>query len=517
LLQAARSLGVDIDSVCGGRGLCGRCQVLLAEGDFAKHGVRSRAENLSPFGAVEKAYCRQQPMAAGRRLSCSAQVLGDVVIDVPSDSQVHRQVVRKAAEAHDIELDPVVRLHYVEVQEPDMHDPSGDLRRLEEALDFEWRLTGLACDVRVLQQLQPALRKGGWKVTVAVHGGTQIIAVWPGFRERVYGIAIDVGSTTIAAHLCDLSSGEVVAAAGTMNPQIRFGEDLMSRVSWVMMNPGGEKDLTDTVRVAINDLAAEVARQAGIAREDILEATFVGNPIMHHLLLGISPVELGGAPFALATDSALTLWATEIDFAIHRNARIYVLPCIAGHVGADAAGVVLAERPDLSDALTLLVDIGTNAEIVLGNRQPAAGVLEPHGPGVRRCADQLRAARRTRGDRACARRSAHARAAVQGHRLRSLVERAGLRGSHRRDRRHRHLRLGHHRSDRRALSRRRDPAGRHHRRRARGTQSSEYMRMAGPALTCFAARTAARRFASRRTTCARSSSRRRRCTRACGF
>jgi uncharacterized 2Fe-2S/4Fe-4S cluster protein (DUF4445 family) len=380
LLQAARSLGVDIDSVCGGRGLCGRCQVLLAEGDFAKHGVTSRASHLSPFGAVEQEFCRHQAMAPGRRLSCSTLVLGDLVIDVPSDSQVHRQVVRKAAEAHDIELDPVVRLHYVEVQQPDMHDPSGDLRRLEDALDFEWRLTGLACDVRVLQQLQPALRKGGWKVTVAVHGGSQIIAVWPGFRERVYGIAIDVGSTTIAAHLCDLSSGEVVAAAGAMNPQIRFGEDLMSRVSWVMMNPGGEKELTDIVRDAINDLASEVARQAGISREDILEATFVGNPIMHHLLLGISPVELGGAPFALATDSSLTLWATEIDFAIHRNARIYVLPCIAGHVGADAAGVVLAERPDLSDAMTLLVDIGTNAEIVLGNRGRLLACSSPTGP-----------------------------------------------------------------------------------------------------------------------------------------
>jgi len=151
LLQAARSLGVDIDSVCGGRGLCGRCQVLLAEGNFAKHGVTSRASNLSPFGAVEQEYCRHQTMAPGRRLSCSALVLGDLVIDVPSDSQVHRQVVRKAAEAHDIELDPVVRLHYVEVQQPDMHDPSGDLRRLEDALDFEWRLTGLTCDVRVLQ------------------------------------------------------------------------------------------------------------------------------------------------------------------------------------------------------------------------------------------------------------------------------------------------------------------------------------------------------------------------------
>jgi len=380
LLQAARSLGVDIDSVCGGRGLCGRCQVVLAEGEFPKHGVTSRAAHLSPSGAVEQQFCRSQPMATGRRLSCSTLLLGDVVVDVPPDSQVHRQVVRKAAEARDIELDPAVRLHYVEVQPPDMHDPSGDLRRLEDALEFEWRLTGLACDVRVLQQLQPALRRGAWKVTVAVHGGSQIIAVWPGFRERVYGIAVDVGSTTIAAHLCDLGSGDVVAAAGTMNPQIRFGEDLMSRVSYVMMHAGGEKEMTDAVRAAINGLVADVTRQAGISPDEILEATFVGNPIMHHLLLGISPVELGGAPFALSTDASLTLWATEIDLAIHRNARIYVLPCIAGHVGADAAGVVLAERPDLSEEVTLLVDVGTNAELVLGNHRRLLACSSPTGP-----------------------------------------------------------------------------------------------------------------------------------------
>jgi uncharacterized 2Fe-2S/4Fe-4S cluster protein (DUF4445 family) len=319
-------------------------------------------------------------MAPGRRLSCSTQLLGDVVIDVPSSSQVHKQVVRKEAEAHDIELDPLIRLHYVEVQQPDMHDPSGDLRRLEDALEFEWRLTDLACDVIVLQQLQTALRQGGWKVTVAVHDGRQIVAVWPGFREHVYGLAIDVGSTTIAAHLCHLASGEVLASAGIMNPQIRFGEDLMSRVSYVMMNPGGEKEMTQAVRAAINELAAEVSRQAGITPQDILEATFVGNPIMHHLLLGINPVELGGAPFALATDRAITLWAVEIDFAIHRNARIYVLPCIAGHVGADTAGVILAERPDLSDKITLLVDVGTNAEIVLGNNQRLLACSSPTGP-----------------------------------------------------------------------------------------------------------------------------------------
>jgi len=380
VLQAARSLGVDIDSVCGGRGICGRCQVLVSEGEFAKHGLVSRGENLSPFGAVEQEYCAAQPLDAGRRLSCSAQLFGDVVIDVPSSSQVHKQVVRKQAEAHDVELDPLIRLHYVEVQQPDMHDPSGDLRRLEDSLEFEWRLTDLACDVNVLQQLQVALRQGQWKVTVAVHASRQIVAVWPGFKEHVYGLAVDVGSTTIAAHLCHLASGEVVASAGVMNPQIRFGEDLMSRVSYVMMNPGGDKEMTTAVRAALNELAQDVASQAGITPQDILEATFVGNPIMHHLLLGINPVELGGAPFALATDRAITLWAVEIDFLIHRNARIYVLPCIAGHVGADTAGVILAERPDLSDKVSLLVDVGTNAEIVLGNNQRMLACSSPTGP-----------------------------------------------------------------------------------------------------------------------------------------
>jgi uncharacterized 2Fe-2S/4Fe-4S cluster protein (DUF4445 family) len=380
LLQAARALGVDIDSVCGGRGICGRCQILLSEGEFAKHGVTSRASHLSPFSDVERVYTAANGLEEGRRLSCSTQVRGDVVIDVPPDSQVHRQVVRKRVEVHTIELDPVVRLHYVEVQQPNMNDPAGDLQRVQEALEFEWRLTGLRCDVRVLQHLQEALRDGGWKVTVAVHDGSQIIAVWPEFRDKVYGLAVDVGSTTIAAHLCDLASGEVVAAAGVMNPQIRFGEDLMSRVSYVMMNPGGEKEMTRVVRSAINDLVASVAAEAGIAVTDILELTFVGNPIMQHLLLGISPIELGGAPFALASDHSITLWATELDLEVHPNARIYVLPCIAGHVGADTAGVVLSEAPYLRDEITLIVDIGTNAEIVLGNREHLLAASSPTGP-----------------------------------------------------------------------------------------------------------------------------------------
>lgn len=380
LLQAARTLGVDVDSVCGGRALCGRCQVLVMEGDFAKHGVSSRAANLSPLSAAEQQFAGRRPLPEGHRLSCSARIEGDLVVDVPPSSQVHRQVVRKAADTRVITLDPVVHLHYVEVKQPDMHDPSGDLQRLMNALQEEWGLSNLQCDLQVLQTLQSALRGGEWKVTVAVHAESRIIGIWPGFHEQLFGLAVDVGSTTIAAHLCDLESGEVVASTGSMNPQIRFGEDLMSRVSYSMMNPGGAQQMTEAVHAALDALAVEVAREAGVAVNDILELTLVGNPIMHHLLLGIDPVELGGAPFALATDGALTIRASEIGLKLHPNARIYLLPCIAGHVGADAAGMILAERPDLGDELTLLVDVGTNAEIVLGNRHRLLACSSPTGP-----------------------------------------------------------------------------------------------------------------------------------------
>jgi len=380
LLQAARTLGVDIDSVCGGRAICGRCQVLVSEGEFAKHGVRSAAGSLSPVSASEQRYGERTGLGEGCRLSCQARVEADVVVDVPPGSQVHRQVVRKEAEARDIELYPLVKLHYVEVDEADMHDPAGDLQRLESALAREWQLPALDCDLTVLQPLQSILRAGGRKVTVAVHDEARIIAAWPGFHATAYGLAVDVGSTTIATHLCDLVSGEVVASAGRMNPQIRFGEDLMSRVSYSMMNPGGAAQMTAAVREALSSLAGEVAQAAGVQRDSILEATIVGNPIMHHLVLGIDPAELGGAPFALAVDRALTVTAAEIGIELHPNARVYTLPCIAGHVGADAAGVILAERPDLTDEMTLLVDVGTNAEIVLGNRRRLVACSSPTGP-----------------------------------------------------------------------------------------------------------------------------------------
>ena len=380
ILQAARALGVDLDSVCGGRGICGRCQVVQSVGAFAKHGIESAPTHLSPVSEVEQHYSSENPLGEGRRLGCSTTVLGDVVIDVPPESQVHRQVVRKRVEVHDIEMNPMVHLHYVEVQEPDMHDPASDLRRLKEALDFEWRLARLDCDPDVLHGLQDTLREEDWNVTVAIYDESEIVAVWPGYKDRVFGLAVDVGSTTVAAQLCDLSTGEVVASSGVMNPQIRFGEDLMSRVSYVMMNPGGEKEMTAAIRAAVNALARDVADDAGVEVTDILEVTFVGNPIMHHLLLGMNPIELGGAPFALATDEAVVTGVRRVGLELNPNARVYVLPCIAGHVGADAAGVLLSEAPYLREEMSLVVDVGTNAEIMLGNRHRMLACSSPTGP-----------------------------------------------------------------------------------------------------------------------------------------
>jgi len=380
VLQAARELGVDLDSVCGGRAICGRCQVTLSEGAFPKHGIESRADHLSGLGDNEIAYDEAEGLAEGRRLGCSARLLNDAVIDVPPESQVHRQVVRKRTEVHDLSVNPLVRLHVVEVSEPSMHEPVSDLRRVLEELEFEWGLTDLECDPHVLMALQGALRDGQWQVTVAVFREREIVAIWPGYHETVLGMAFDIGSTTIAAHLVDLASGEALASAGRMNPQIRFGEDLMSRVSYVMMHPGAEQQMCEAVRTAVAELIVEVCAEADQKTDNILDCTFVGNPIMHHLLLGLSPVELGGAPFALATDSAVTVSAQSLGLGINPGARCYVLPCIAGHVGADCAAVVLSEAPYLREELTLLVDVGTNAEIVLGNRHRLLAASSPTGP-----------------------------------------------------------------------------------------------------------------------------------------
>ncbi|WP_271947210.1 ASKHA domain-containing protein [Ruegeria faecimaris] len=387
VLTAARQLGVDLDSVCGGRGICSKCQITPSYGEFPKHGVTVADGALSEWNAVEQRYDDKRGLKPGRRLGCQATVQGDVVIDVPPESQVHRQVVRKAATARTITMDPATRLYFVAVEEPDMHSPTGDLERLERALREQWNVDAVTADLSLLSKLQPILRKGKWEVTVAVHKGhkddvARIVEIWPGLHENgLFGLAIDLGSTTIAAHLTDLDTGEVKASSGLMNPQIRFGEDLMSRVSYSMMNPGGDKEMTRAVREAINDLTTSIADEAGIDANLIVETVFVCNPVMHHLLLGLDPVELGQAPFALATSESMSLPAREMDLTnMNPRAQVYILPCIAGHVGADCAAVALSEEPGKSEDLVLIVDVGTNAEILLGNTSRVLACSSPTGP-----------------------------------------------------------------------------------------------------------------------------------------
>ena len=386
VLDAARELGVYVESVCGGRGICGRCQIEPQFGAFAKHGITSKPDNVSDWSAKEGRYVEKRgALAEGRRLSCSTLIEGPLVIDVPADAVISQQTIRKDADVRAIHRNPAVQLAFVEVEEPDMHHPLGDIDRVKAALERDWGFEDLLIAQQIYPLVQGILRKGNWKVTAAIHqdlesGRPTMIALYPGLKNNAYGIACDIGSTTIAMHLCSLLSGETLASAGAPNPQIRFGEDLMSRVSYVMMNPNGREAMTKAVRTAINALIEQVCLKAGADPADILDSVFVGNPIMHHLFLGIDPTEIGQAPFALAVSGAVHTWATEIDLIMNEGTRVYVLPCIAGHVGADAAAATLAEAPHEADEITLMVDIGTNAEIVLGSRERTVAASSPTGP-----------------------------------------------------------------------------------------------------------------------------------------
>ena len=380
VLQAAQRLGVDLESICGGQGKCRKCQVLPQQGEFAKHGINSRVEHLSELTATELMQQSKNRLKGARRLGCNARILGDIVVDVPEESQQHKQHIAKAITAYDIQVQPALHLYTISLPEPDMHLPISDKRRMQQALIDDHDLPLMDCEMSQLRLLQPALAKGHRQITVAVYQFQQIIGIWPGEKKEIYGMAVDLGSTTIAAQLCSLTTGEVIATADTMNPQIRFGEDLMSRVSYVMMNEGGDVAMTEVVREAFNQLIKRACKTAGIQREDILDMTVVANPIMHHLFLGIDPTPLGTAPFALTTDQMQVIRAADIDIQMHAEARICTLPCIAGHIGADTAGVILAERPDLAEENVLLVDVGTNAEIVLGNRHRLLAASSPTGP-----------------------------------------------------------------------------------------------------------------------------------------
>ncbi|MBA3287368.1 MAG: DUF4445 domain-containing protein [Acidimicrobiia bacterium] len=384
VLEAARQLGVDLDTVCGGRGICGRCQVTPSVGRFAKWAIDAAPDALGAPAAIEVDYHGARPLATGNRLGCAARIGGDVVVDVPAASQVHRQVVRKELALGAVELDPSFRLFYVEVPAAQLGDAASASGALRAAVADQHGIERPAIATRLLVSVHRLLAADEGAVTVAVDQPTDgsagtIVATWRGYVGSAVGVAVDVGSTTVAGHLCDLGTGEILATAGRMNPQIRFGEDLMSRVSYVMMNPGGDRQLTTAIRTAVDELVGELVAAADITRDRVLEVVLVGNPIMHHVLLGIDPTPLGMAPFVLATDEAVIGAATDLDLDLP-NARSYVGPCIAGHVGADTTAAILAEGPHRGERQQLLVDVGTNAEIVLGDRHRQYAASSPTGP-----------------------------------------------------------------------------------------------------------------------------------------
>ncbi|MEX2325051.1 MAG: ASKHA domain-containing protein [Nitriliruptoraceae bacterium] len=379
VLEAARELGVDLDSVCGGKGLCGRCQVRIVDGAFAKWQITSGPDNVSSPGSVEQQYRGRRPLPDEHRLGCATRIFGPVVIDVPPESQLHKQIVRKGLILQDLVLDPMITLHYLEVP-PEPDDAQGDsaLDRIRAELARAWQIDGIVPIFEALHLLHPALATASGAMTVAVRD-RHLIAAWPGLVDRIAGIAIDIGSTTIAGHLVELSTGDILASAGRMNPQIRFGEDLMSRVSYAMMNPGGATALTAAVQFELDALVTELITETELDRSQVLDFVLVGNPIMHHLALGIDPSPLGQAPFTLATSDAIEVRASKLGINCP-SAQVYVAPCIAGHVGADTMAAILAEGPHRSDAMQLLVDVGTNAEIVLGNRDGLYAASSPTGP-----------------------------------------------------------------------------------------------------------------------------------------
>ncbi|GIK43967.1 MAG: ferredoxin [Chloroflexota bacterium] len=381
LLEAARQLGSDIESICGGQQTCGKCKVVADFGDFPKYGISSRPEHISPSSELEQAYWRKRQLNPGQyRLSCAARVQGSLVIHVPEESQARKQIVRKSATARQVEIDPAIRQYFVKVKPAKLGDNRGDWERLRAALTETHALPELRIDYFALRELQSTLRQGHWEVTVTIWNDDEVIRIQPGYQEGVYGMAIDVGSTTVAGHLVDLRTGQLLATEAAMNPQTAYGEDLMSRISYSMLNSDGLAKMHAAIIETLSRLVKRATRTAKLKPEDVTELVLVGNTVMIELLLGIDPKPVGHAPFALATHDTIDVKARDLGLAAHVGANVHILPLEAGYVGADNMAVVMAELPHLQEDIVLIIDIGTNAEILVGNRERLLAASSPTGP-----------------------------------------------------------------------------------------------------------------------------------------
>lgn len=367
LLDVARELGVDIESVCGGKRTCGKCKVRIEEGFFSREAINSALSNVSPIGPDEVKFIKAED-GDNTRLACKATILGDILVFVPEKSRAGKQIVRKAATERAIELNPALCKYYVELQPASLHDPQADFERLVQALQETYGLDNLTIDYTTLQELQPAIRQCNWNVTATIWMGKEIVRVEPGFVEECLGLAVDVGTTTVAAYLSDLRSGRVLATDSMMNPQVTYGEDVMSRITYTMTQPDGLNKMHRAIIDGLSQIARNVTQEIQRAPEDICEVVIVGNTAMHHVFLNISPEQLGFSPFPPAVQKSVDVKARDLGLEVNRAAYVHVLPNEAGFVGADNVGVLIAEEPYNQDSMMLIIDIGTNGELVLGNR-----------------------------------------------------------------------------------------------------------------------------------------------------
>jgi uncharacterized 2Fe-2S/4Fe-4S cluster protein (DUF4445 family) len=383
VLNAARRLGVGIEAVCGEKMVCGKCRVKIVEGMFAKDGITSSKEHVSELAEKELKILKPKELKEGIRLACTSELNGDVLVFVPEASRTGEQVVRKEAGKIKVRLNPAVRKYYIELPAPSLADPLGDFERLEAALREKYRLKKLSIDFGVLQQLPDLLRKAAWKVTVTVWQKSEIIRVEAGMQETNIGLAVDIGSTTVAGYLTDLNTGKVIVTESMMNPQVRYGDDVMSRITHCMLNEdSGLKELQDAIVEGLNSLIEKAVEKAGHVPEDISEMTIVGNTAMHHILLRINPEFMGVAPFTPAIHSSIDIKAAGLGINMLPTGNIHILPIEAGFVGADNVGCLLADEPQKRDDITLLIDIGTNGELVLGNKERLISSSCATGPAL---------------------------------------------------------------------------------------------------------------------------------------
>ncbi|MBW1803204.1 MAG: DUF4445 domain-containing protein, partial [Deltaproteobacteria bacterium] len=412
LIEASRLLGVDIEALCGEKRVCGKCKVRIEEGHFEKFNIESGMSHVSPWQKEEEKFINGEERKSGMRLGCVARVEDDVLVFVPEESRAGKQVVSKAARDIRIEHNPAINTYYLELEKPTFETPMADFERICETLEKNHGLKDLKIDLYTMRQLPNALRSGDWKVTVSVWMDKEVIRVRPGKVEGRYGIAIDVGTTTIAGYLCDLATMEVIDTVSLMNPQCKYGEDVMARITYHMQTPGGLKRMSEDLIEGLNWLIDEAVKgthppgkkvkknEGGeetetwveepeegktylrLTTEDIEDITLGGNTAMHHILLKLDPQFVGLAPFPPVIHHSLDIKARDLGIRINPAAYVFILPNEAGFVGADNVGVLIAEEPYQSEEIQLIIDIGTNGELVLGNRDEMISSSCATGPAL---------------------------------------------------------------------------------------------------------------------------------------